>query len=76
MGRWCRLITPSLLGFAAKLRPVKDDIGVSLDDRCLVRSIGNMLVVSAALPKPGWQFTDIIIKFILRYILRYVKSIL
>ena len=54
-----RLITPSLLGFAAKLRPAKDDVSVSLDDRCLVRSIGNMVVVSAALPKPGRFYLDV-----------------
>ena len=55
-----RLITPSLLGFAAKLRPAKDDVsGGSLNDRCLVRSIGNMVVVSAALPKPGRYYLEI-----------------
>jgi len=56
-----RLITPTLLGFAAKLRPAKDDGGgsSSLNDRCLVRNIGNMVVVSAALPKPGRYYLDI-----------------
>jgi len=55
-----RLITPTLLGFAAKLRPAKDDnTGSSLNDRCLVRSIGSMVVVSAALPKPGRYYLDV-----------------
>jgi len=54
-----RLVTRTLLGFAAKLRPVKNETKASLNDRCLVRSIGNMVVVSAALPKPGRYYLDV-----------------